>query len=198
MLFTEPIPILSILVFSISVVAVLFLVRVFISNRLLSRTLKEKPLILLMGPPKSGKKKILKKLTNAKVKTKIYPFIGRFRVADVFLKNKDHRLLCFHCVTDHKTLKKENIKLLDKKPNFIIFVVDVSSDFNRIKNQKDIFEKSKKIYSGIPSIAAMNKYDTAVKTKEIRKLFGKGMITTPLTEETGIVQLREKMEKLIT
>lgn len=195
---TTPIPLLAIIFFAVLVILILFLVKVFFSDRLLRKTLKEKPIILVVGPPNTGKKEILERLTTVKVKTKTYPFIGRFRVCDVSLKAKTDRCLCFHCMKDDGTLNRNNIKLLDRKPALILFIVRILSDLQKIEKQGHVFKELKKKFAGTPAIAVMNKTDARgkVKIKDIRRVFGKDLLGIPADKSSGLAELRNAIEKL--
>lgn len=197
-LYTEPIPILALILSSVIIIVILFFVKKFVTDPLMRRTLKEYPIILFMGPPGTGKKRIIEKLTGAKVKTKTYPFVGRFRVSDGVVKDKNIKFVCFHSVIDHKKAKMDNINLLDKKPSLIVFIIDVAKGPG-ISQQRNIIENVRLVLPGIPLLVAMDK-KIGVKSKSIndlKKAFGKAMIGKSLDNDNGIQELKARIEELI-
>jgi GTP1/Obg family GTP-binding protein len=197
-LYTEPVPLLSVLILSVLVIVFLFFIKVFISDRLLKKTIRGKPLILLLGPPNTGKKKLIEGLSKTKVKTKTYPFVGRFRTCDVHIRNKNYLSVCFHCVNKKCMLKKNSIKLFDKKPSLIIYAMRSFSDFEAIKKQGNILREINEMFPKVPMITVMNKHNatTRRKMKEIKRIFGKDFIDTPISKANGIEMLKKRVEKI--
>ncbi|MFH1978353.1 MAG: GTPase [Candidatus Aenigmatarchaeota archaeon] len=186
---TETIPVIWILFFLVLSIVIMFLIKVFISDRLQRRILTKKPIVLLLGSPGAGKGELIKNLTGSKVKTKMYPFIGRFRISDGSFEGKNFRVFCFYSINKHETLKKENIRLLDKKPAIIIFVVRIFSDFNRIKKQEQVLKEIRTMFPDVPTIVAINKDNEIVKERinDITKIFGNDVIDISDIETKNVV-----------
>jgi len=196
---TEIVPIFWVLLVAISALVIMFLIKVFLSDRLQRRIVTEKPIILLIGSPGTGKKKLIESLTGHKTKTKMYPFIGRFRISDVSLKGKDFRMLCFHSVDKCQVLKKENIQLFGRKPSIIIFVVRCFSDFEKMKQQGKVLKDIKKIFQEVPTIVAIDKRSEIIKKRmdDILQIFGKDMIDLSALETKKIHLLKSDVENYI-
>ncbi len=194
---TESVHFMAFLLLAVFVLLVFFITKLFVAGRLMKRLVSEKPIILIMGVPNSGKSEILKKLTNMQVITKTYPFVGRFRVCDVSVKHRNYRYVCFHCINKRVRFAANSIRLLGKKPAAIVYVVRISPDIRSVRLQKAPFNDVKKLYKGVPIIPVLNDYDASkkVSVSDVRKIFGKDLVSIPVSHRNGLRKLKAIVEK---
>lgn len=198
-LHTEPINVLYVLIVAVAVLAVLFFVKILISDRSMRKIISKKPVVLIAGLPNINKTALLESLSDSGVREKRYPFVGRFRVCDVSTKKVSCRCMCFQCITHNAVLRRTSIKLLSEQPSMIIFIVKMFPDIGNVARQLAPFDALSKMYSGVPIIAAVDKYDKTgnVSMKNVRKIFDKNMIDTPLSEKSGMRKLKGRIENLL-
>lgn len=199
-LHTDPLPAIPILIFSALVIIVMFATKKIVSNYFVKKTINGRPIMLLLGSSNNEKKMLIRNLTEKKLETKIYPFIGRFMVCDVSLKGKNFCVVSSNPMKDYDVLKKDDIiKTLHEKPSIIAFIIHVTHDIQNIENQWNIFRKAKKLFPKIPAIAVMDKYDKTNRKgiKRIKNLFKNDLIHAFLNKKAGVMKLKSKIESQI-
>ena len=192
---TNPLPILEIVFYSAMVIVAMFIIKLMISDRMLRKIITERPYILFMGIPNAGKMESMQCLTKSKVKTRVLPFIGRFRLSDFVFKDKEFRALLFHSVSNEGELKPDALRMLSKKPKAIVFVVKRYSDDKRIEEQRNMVLIVKEMMPDIPIIVAMNHAlgSNRKVVKHMKMMLGDCVMKHAICDHEGIAELKRKL-----
>ena len=179
--YTEPFPVVLTALLAIVLMAVFFVMRISISYHFMSTILGRNPFILLIGPPNSGKKRIMEKM--GKVETKNYPLVGTFRVCDTQIKGRTIRFISFYSMKDSCTLKKDRINMIRKKPKMIVFIAKGAADAQDAEKQYEVYREVRKLFFDAPAVAVVDKKESNKKTLSyIKRAFGKDLTDTSSLE----------------
>jgi len=191
--YTEPFPVISAALLAVLLMAIFFVTRISLSYHFMTTILGRSPLILIIGPPNSGKKRIMEKL-SPNVQTKAYPLVGTFRTCDISLNGKIFRVVSFYSMKDYYTPKKDSIKLIRKRPRLVIFMAKGTSDKHSAEKQYNAFREVRQLFFDAPGAAAVDKSES---TGAMRDIFNKDLMEVQLSRKGDVTHLENAVKKLL-
>jgi nucleolar GTP-binding protein len=122
--------------------------------------------IIICGYPNVGKSSFMNKVTRANVDVQPYAFTTK----SLFIGHTDHRYLKWqimdtpgildHPLEERNTIEMQSITALAHLKATILFIIDISEHCGySIKQQLDLFQSIKPLFTGKPIVLALNKID---------------------------------------
>ncbi|MBI4020013.1 MAG: hypothetical protein HY367_01665 [Candidatus Aenigmarchaeota archaeon] len=175
---TVPLPVLQAAAFSAMAAVAMFALRAFIVDGMLRKAIGSRPVVLVAGQPGAGKGELMRSMSGGRVKTMVYPFIGKIRMADSSFYGKPCRFVCFRSASDGTSLKRHAARLRHNRPKVVLFAIRASSDGDAIRMQQEAFREIAGALPGVASIPVLcaPPAEGVASIKPVTDAFGCGVI----------------------